>query len=204
MCPDDGENSALVVVDMQAYFRYVAKNYRSSNNIRVTNEVIAKQVETIKIAKEKGIHIILVQYKCITPTGQREVCGDLDEEIVNALGSYSKGHIIKKTTNDLFDLKNEFNSDVKSVLTKNKIGTLIVTGANGSVCVKETMLGALRNNCDTIAYTAGIADYKGEKDFIFPYTGYYDDIEANCTSCSFSSIASFSELEPHMKSYNFN
>ena len=88
--------------------------------------------------------------------------------------------------------------DLIESMNSYQVGTLIIAGANGGACIRHTILGALQNNCNVIAFNDGIADLNFQS-FIYPYTEKYSNIKPECKNCNFKEVQSIEKLQEHMK-----
>jgi len=172
-----GESShrALVVIDMQPYFITRGGNAGTLANKKKVEEILRVQTEAILEAKRTNTPIIFLEY--------------LSEGTTNAkLKDAAKGAkdvvYFVKSTDGMLDEGNINRKALLDYINRNKINTLIITGANGGACVKASITGALDNNLSVIAYDEAIADFNYQ-DFLYPYKNYYEQIQPSCKSCTF-------------------
>lgn len=175
ICSKNSGNAALVIIDMQEGFvtRGGVSNF-PENKVKV-NTVLKEQVAAIKEAKEAGIPIVFIEYKNFEPT---------NSGLIDAAKGHKEVVVFTKDSDGMFDNGNSFKKELIDYLKKKQIGTLIITGANGGACVKSSIRGSLKGNCNVVAYSRGIADFNYH-DFIWPYAGYYKNIKPDCQNCTF-------------------
>ncbi|MNK12017.1 Isochorismatase family protein [compost metagenome] len=164
----NGENSALVVIDMQDYFTNRNGFQKKPENQKKVNQIISAQLAMIDQARKLNVPIILIEYDC-------KGCGTTNERIKKAIAKYPKVKVIKKDTDGMFEDHNRYKKELVKYLEKEKIGTLVITGANGGACVLESIVGAVTNKYEVVAVTEGIADFNYE-DFIYPYENHYNKL----------------------------
>lgn len=188
VCSAAADRPALVIIDMQPHYAKRNGFHTAPENIFKIDQVIASQVAAIEKAKKQNIPIIFVEY-----TG----AGDTADNLKKAVQGYKDVKFFKKNTDGMFDPPNRGRQELVDYLKKNRIGNLIVTGANGGACVRQSILGALKGNCNVVAYSNGIADFNF-KEFIYPYKEYYGDVKPNCTDCSFREVHRIIKVEEVM------
>ena len=186
VCSTQSAYSALIVIDMQPYFAIRGGQHNEPENKEKIEKVIEVQIASIKKAIAAGIPIVFLEYEC-------PPCDPTDSRLKAAVSGYKNVRFIKKTTDGMLDSDNKYRKELADFLNKNNIGTLIITGANGGACVLESITGALENNCNVVAYNAGIADFN-YKDFIYPYIGQYTEIKPNCKDCTFKEVFSIDKM----------
>lgn len=184
-CPDGASGTALVVIDMQPFFVTRGKVHDNLTNKEKVEKLIAKQLEAINVAMQARIPIIFIEYY--------DVNSNTNEILKDAIKNYNQAHFIQKDADGMLDAKNPFREDLIDFLKYSKIKTLIITGANGNACVKRSIIGALNNNCNVVAYSEGIADFNYDE-FIYPYAGYKKTIDLYCKSCSLTEISNIDEI----------
>lgn len=160
--------SAVIIVDMQTEF------FQRKNNEHepALNSLITAQKELLNWAVEKNIPIIFFEFKInnlpelsATDCRLRQIPEDAIEENIDGVDGvdgvdsgqnsrFDHFFIIKKNTDDAFDLDGI--SRVKLMDTLKMLGTntLIVSGINGGACVKETVEGALYNSLNLHVITS--------------------------------------------------
>ncbi len=141
---------ALILIDMQTYF---ARNAPASqNNQNYLESALQHQIDLINSAKQKQLPIFVIEYQNYGPTL---------EALIQAIGSYTKWMIVEKNKDGLFEDDNISKTLILSKLHDWDISDLIIVGANGGVCVKETILGALTEGYAVYTYPMGIIDFNG-------------------------------------------
>jgi nicotinamidase-related amidase len=177
-CAKNATGTALLVIDMQPGFITRGGNDKAPPNVKKTRYLTQAQVALIREARAEHYPIVFMEY-----VGNY---GDTNAKLKTAAGDgVNKDiRIFKKDTDGAFDDGNSHKEELVDYLRSRKIGTLVVAGANGGACVRETLEGALDEHCNVIAYTRGIADFNYE-DFIYPYTGYYTDLRSGHSEGSF-------------------
>ena len=194
VCPAANQNSALVIIDMQPYFLNRTINPNSAENKAKVAEIVQEQVVAINRARAANIPIILIEYEHQTiPKNESDTMAALK----TAIGDYRGVKTFKKTTDGMLDASNKYRSDLVEYLKSKQVGTLLVTGANGGACVLASIRGALDGDCSVIAYEKGIADFNYEQ-YIYPYTGRYNNISPRCPNCSFRPTLAVEELTRNM------
>lgn len=216
-CDPDSSRSALVIIDMQPYFRTRTGQHQTAENIRKFDTVLEDQRVAIRNAKAANIPIILVKYAIPeekSPTVIKTADGgerinyrgsdfyDVIDVLKREIAGYGNGHILEKNTDGMFDKYEKFQNksldDLNRILDQNDIGTLIVAGANGGACVKASIEGALHNRCRVVAISSGIADFN-YPEFIYPYRGHYEGIGGtHCPRCRFEEVQTVAEARAFM------
>lgn len=172
-----GDKDALIIIDMQPYFITRDGNQDYGENKDKVKEIIKNQIEVIKLAKESEIPIIFIVY---------EGLGETAEELKNAAEGYSDAKYIFKSTDGMFSESNKYRSELIDYLSSKEVGNLIILGANGAGCVRESISGSLDNNYNVLAFSKGTADFNS-KGFIYPYENNYD-FKLNCEACQFKEV----------------
>lgn len=180
---------------MQSFFieRNGIEATRNPQNIQKVKAVMEAQIAAIERAKAAKIPIVLVEYESET----KEKYGNTLDEITSAVSGYRNTRIIKKTTQSVFDKKNKHVGQFKQFLKSENIGKLLIMGANGGYCIKDSIQDALEHNCSVIAYNQGIADFDSSS-FIYPYSGRLSKVRKNCTDCEFKEVSRLETFENHM------
>ncbi|NUN05105.1 MAG: isochorismatase family protein [Bdellovibrio sp.] len=199
MCSNTSGNSALIVIDMQRSFVESNGYYKRPGNIAIVEKLITEQKKAIKEAQAAGIPIVFFEYDDVDFGGPTE-----PQLTTAAMKGYRDVRVLKKTTDGMFDKKNKHLKDLKDFLQRNQIGTLIIAGANGGSCVKASIEGALKNNCNVVTHSAGVADFNF-REFIYPYAGRLTEmkkLEKECESCTYKEVASAERLADSMINNN--
>ncbi len=157
-----GNGYALVIIDMQPWFVEVNGYDKSPDNAKKVTEVLDNQVKLIELAKKKHIPIIFIEYVS---------AGDTNEKLKKVASNYKEVQYIKKNQDGMF-YDEIAAAKIKEYLTAKKVSNLIIVGANGGACVRESIAGAVENGYQVIAYSKGIADFNYEE-FIYPYDDIY-------------------------------
>lgn len=196
VCSGNKEKSALIIIDMQPYFVTRGGKEDAPENKKKVEEVLNEQVQAINRAKEAGIPIVLIEY-----SHESLQFGETNSVLKGAVGNYKETQVMKKNTDGMFDNYNKYREELVGYLQKKKIGTLLITGANGGACVERSIRGALDNNCDVVALNKGIADFN-YKDFIYPYKGYYAKISSiakpRCDDCKFKEVTGIESANEYL------
>ncbi len=194
ICSGSSQNSALIVIDMQPYFVNRSQKPNTTENKAKVEQIIKEQVAAINQAKKANISIVLLEYEDTTiPISE----ADSMPLLKAAVGDYKDVKIVKKTSDGMFEDSNKYKKDLVDYLSGKKVGTLIITGANGGACVLASIKGALNGDCTVVAYNRGIGDFNFA-DYIYPYANKYSDIKPNCSNCSFKEISSIDSLAQYM------
>lgn len=189
ICDSNASKSALVVIDMQPTFATRLGNDKTPENTAKLRQIEEAQLEAIQKAKANGIPIIFLEY-----VSSYVNFGDTNKSLTDPLQDYEKRQLFKKNSDGMFESENKSRAEIVAYLKKHKIGTLIITGANGGSCVKKSILGSLDGNCSVIAYSKGIADFNYEE-FIYPYSGKYS-FKPNCADCKFMEVSTIDGIIP--------
>lgn len=193
-CSSNSGNSALVIIDMQPFFANRVGQRNDPENESKIEKVISTQIETINKAKEANIPIVFIEYDC-------SVCGSTDRRLRSTVADYKNARFFKKDTDGMLETSNKYRKELVDFLNKNAIGKLIITGANGGACVRQSISGALENNCSVVALNSAIVDFN-YKQFIYPYVGQYSDIVTNCKDCTFKEVGSVEKAAESMVNYS--
>lgn len=183
ICDPQGGKSALVVIDMQPGFITRGGNHKKPANAKKVDDVIAAQITAIQKARAYNVPIIFIEYE-----GDY---GDTNSKLKDAVNKYARTQFFKKNADGVFESYNKHRGPVIDFLKKNKVSTLIVTGANGGACVQSSITGSLEGNCNVVAYSNGIADFNYE-DYMHPYA--YKDLKPNCVNCTFRETSNLLEV----------
>ncbi len=166
------EKQALVIIDMQPDFIERQGVHKKPENKKRLKEVLAHQEMLIASAKATQTPIIFIEYE-----GQ----GQTHSALRSAVGDYANVSTFKKDTSDVFDTRNSFRGELEAHLQENGIKDLLIAGANGGACVRQSIEGALMRDYNVIASSNGIADFNYDP-FIYPYVSEYD-FSKHCPSC---------------------
>lgn len=122
-------NTALVVIDFQN--GVVANAYRRS-------EVLAAVSRLIERARIAQVPVVWVQHsdESLKP-------GSEAWQIVAQVAPLAGETIVRKSYRDAFE-----DTDLEQVLSRLKVGSLLVTGAQTDMCVRSTLHGALTRGYD--------------------------------------------------------
>lgn len=172
-----GDNTALVIIDMQPYFVTRGGHDQDPANVEKVKKIIEEQSKLIEEAKKQDIPIILIEYKNYGPT---------NIDLMRAVGDYQNVKTIAKSSDGMFQSWNDNKKELTDYLNSNEIGNLIITGANGGACVKSSITSALAENYSVVAFSKAIADFN-YKEFIYPYDDQYQ-LTYNCTGCTFKEL----------------
>jgi nicotinamidase-related amidase len=163
---------------MQKYFAIRWGDADSPSNIKKLDMLYDQQKKVISYARKQRFPIVFVNYFSAgsTKTDLIEAAtGDFvsirnSREIRSRLSSYYPAvQFITKFTDDLFDkTANDQVKNLEKFFSKRGIKNLIIIGANGDICVRETISGALEKKYNVIAISNAIADLN-YRDFIYPY-----------------------------------
>lgn len=192
ICAENSINTALVVIDMQPGFVTRGGNHNDSENKAKFEKIINEQVAMVKRAKDYQIPIIFLEYE-----GDY---GDTNSKLKESAKNYPNVRYFKKSSDGMFEDYNKYRKELVDYVKAKNIGTLVITGANGGACVRSSIDGALKNNCNVIAVSSGIADFN-YKDFIYPYAGKYSNLKAKCSNCSFKEVSRVDDAGQFMVNY---
>ncbi|MGZ3805948.1 MAG: isochorismatase family protein [Pseudobdellovibrionaceae bacterium] len=155
--------TALVIIDMQREFLRIDKVTHPEESIKFRQQLIDSQILMVNEAKLRNLPIIIFEYVhpfCDAYDGTKYAdCGPTESRLLAATANYKKLKILKKTTDSFFDEKNNFRDLTINYLKEQNIGNLILMGVNARDCVQDSMIGAIVNGYDVIAYTLGMADF---------------------------------------------
>ena len=127
----DRPNTALVVIDLQN--DVVANAYRR-------NEVISAVKTLIERARIVETPVIWVRH-----ADEELEAGSKAWQIVAELAPLPEEAIVEKGYRDAFE-----GTDLEQVLSRLRVGKLIVTGAQTDMCVRSTLHGALARGYDAM------------------------------------------------------
>jgi nicotinamidase-related amidase len=186
--PPDGPKTALVIIDMQPIFVTRGGYDKTPKNVEKVNQILKIQLEAIERAKHDNMPIVVVQYA-------NE--GKTNEKLTTAIGDYPQTVNLTKNTDGLFDDDNTYKKEAVKYFVDHDIKKLIITGANGGACVRQTIEGALNEKFSVTAVSPGIADFN-YPDFIYPYSNYYKDMKpsAACPICTFNEVSELAGALP--------
>lgn len=152
---------ALVLIDMQ-YDHLTLLNYGvSAQKYKV---LLEKQKQLIDAAKREQIPIVVVEYRVAT-----EDYYPVNQQLLDHIGDYEKKAKFTKVRNSLFDFFNFSRPAAEEQLKQWGVTDLVVAGANGDWCIKETIADALESGYKVHAYTEGIADFERRKRTVMTY-----------------------------------
>lgn len=200
-----GQNSALVLVDMQEYFMESERQVKVPvGNKRKLEEVIKEQIAAIKIAKKNQVPIIFVEYDFSGGNGTLP-------RLLDEVKDYDHFFSVLKTADGVFERevlegdnwarRKAFNNprfDIAEALKSWNIDSLVFVGANGGACVHQSICGALKKEFKVVSYAKGIIDFNYEN-FVYPY--YY---ESKIEDDLFKQFMDRAELENYFNSCNRN
>lgn len=179
--------SALVIIDMQQKFITRGGHETKPENVKILKDIFAAQTEAIKNAMTMGIPIIFEEY---------ENHGDTDDQLRNLVKGYQNVVYFKKTSDGMFERYNSHLEKLTKFLKEKDVTNLLIMGANGGACVKESIEGALKNEYNVVAYSHGIADFNFEK-FTYPYK--YDGITSKPKEGTFRQVTDVKGLFAEVK-----
>lgn len=179
----EGENYALVIIDMQPHFSERGGNSKDPGNVRKVNELLNNQIKLINLAKNQKIPIIFIEYQNL---------GETFPKLKMTAAGHDNIRTFTKTTDGMFNDSNTEKRKLEDYLKSKKIGNLIIAGANGGGCVSESINGLLQSNYNVLAYSKGIADFNA-RNFIYPYDNLLKFNPA-CKSCSFREIDEYETI----------
>lgn len=194
LCDMSSTQSALMIIDMQDQFVLRGGKALSRENGNAVTAAIDEQIRAIEHAKKANLPIVIVEYFGYGPTNSR---------LKEAVAGYAKAKTILKSTDGIFDHDNVYKRDLASFLFQEKVKTLMVLGANGGACVRQSIAGALQANCSVISTERGVADFNYRK-FIFPYqfkpeyNSFMNTRYGSCVNCQFRQVRQANDLTPFM------
>jgi nicotinamidase-related amidase len=155
---------ALVIIDMQ--YHYITRDGFEDlgDNEEKLRQVLERLITLIEIAKSQQVPIILIETKF-----KGNYRGPTHQALIDAIGNYKDVRIFIKTTDGMLDEKNQARAELENHLNKRGVTDLVVTGANGTICVKCSILGALRRGYRVWADRFAIIDFN-YSDFIWPFS----------------------------------
>lgn len=153
------QNAALVVIDMQPFFAERGKKHTLPENQAKIDQILQRQRELIRTAKERNIPILMIEYIR---------CGPTCEALTREIGDYAHTRTFIKATDGMFAAGSGVVKDITDYLGSQNITKLIVSGANGGACVKCSIEGALNNGFQVWADPNAIADFN-YAEFVYPY-----------------------------------
>ncbi len=178
--------TALLMIDMQKGYSTHRGYHLVEGNNELVDQVIDEQFKVIDLFSTLNLPIIEVLYWGSGPAFQR-----IDQKLED------KNHYtIDKFSSSAFSNYNIFKKQINEIISKEEIHEVVVIGANGSVCVKNTIEGAIKKDLEVIVYNKGIIDFES-RNFITPYIYQTCDIEQ--PECSYIQIDSFKSLENLLK-----
>jgi nicotinamidase-related amidase len=125
----DRPNSALVVIDLQN--EVVANAYRRHEVVGAVNMLIEQ-------ARNAHVPVVWIRH------GDKDLkAGSAAWQIVAELAPAPGEAIVEKSYRDAFE-----GTDLEEVLSRLRVGRLIVTGAQTDMCVRSTLHGALVRGYD--------------------------------------------------------
>ncbi len=176
----NGDNTALIIIDMQQYFIDRGETQNTPENIRKVNELVQEQLGLIANAKALNQPIVFMEYEGYGPTNPL---------LTAAVNGYAHTRTFPKTTDGMFESWNTHVGQLTGYLQEKKIGNLVIAGANGGACVEQSISGALENDYNVMAMSRDIADFNYDE-FIYPYDNQYT-FPARCpapNTCRFTEV----------------
>lgn len=174
--------SALIIVDMQAYFATSGGFDKLPGNQEKMRLVINAQMEAIQLAKKSNTPIIFLEYEGYEPTNKK---------LTAQVAGYPHKATFKKNTDGMLSKDNKYKPALVEHLKKHKIDTLVFTGANGGACVKYSITGAMDACYHVVALSPGIVDFN-YKEFIYPFDDYHTSADfkprPHCKSATFRQV----------------
>lgn len=186
------DNTALFVIDMQPYFAEMNGVHEMFGNDTKLANAIQSQIEAIRFARKSGIPIVFIEYEC-------DGCDAINAALMNAVEGYDEYKVFKKSSDGVFDDDNKYKAELLEHLDSLNIDNIIITGANGGACVKDSILGAINYGYDVLALNPAIADFNF-MNFITPYSfeqywnGFKDEVSKCANGCSFQEYESLEAL----------
>jgi len=167
---------ALLIIDMQHRFIVRAGGHELQTNREKVSKLIDMQIALIEVAKQAQIPIVIIEFPG---------AGDTDKRLLGQLEGYDKLKFFEKNDGGVFSVRNWTREEIIKYFAQQDVGNLIITGANGSACIKESIEGAMAIGYNIVAFSKGIADFNS-KEFIYPYEDIYNF--APCDKCTFQEI----------------
>ncbi len=158
---------ALVIIDMQpVYMTLRGGNPDEPSNAKKLKALFKNQIQAVEIAKAFNQPIIVVETSGL---------GRTDQRILNALEDYDRAYYFEKNKNGMLDFGSTSSKALIHFFNENDINEVVVMGANGGACVRESIWGAISlGNIQVSAFTNGIADFNYES-YIYPYSDRYKE-----------------------------
>ncbi|MBC85631.1 MAG: hypothetical protein CL677_00510 [Bdellovibrionaceae bacterium] len=163
------DNTALVVIDMQEHFLVRKNNQEYGDNPEKYQNALDRIVELVKLARDNGKPIAIVEYDGFEPTSKKISRPIGGFRVKNKfIGGYKNVEIFRKNRNGMFDESGGVAEDLANFLFRFGVTELVITGANGGACVKCSVIEALENGFKVIADKDAIIDLN-TSEFIHPY-----------------------------------
>lgn len=159
LAPALAEERAIVVIDMQPQFETRFGYEKLPGNSKKAARVKAEIQRLIQEAIRSHFYVIFVEY---------EGFGSIDESLLKEVGGYDRTITIKKDTDGLFHRHNRMLSEIRSYVAVNDIQDVLICGANGGACVKESLRSAQSYGLGTWWKSDAIADFNTSS-FTYPY-----------------------------------
>lgn len=122
------KNISVVLIDMQYGF-YRRENVENSKGLQ---DLVKKQQQLLAWAKKENVPVLVFEF---------EDMGKTDKRITDMLEGHPHAVLIKNI-DDGFSWMNRSKDHALAILHSWRAKTLIVTGINGSSCVRDTIQGA--------------------------------------------------------------
>lgn len=193
LCEPSFKKTALMIIDMQAHFWKETGDSDKPENAATIKATIQAQIEAIEVAKKAGIPIVIVEMAADGPNSPNY--GGTVSELREAVKGYNKTSFIGKTTQGAFDTRNKYRDGLSKIIKDGEIKNFVVMGAHAGLCVASSIMGALKNKCNAVAYSKGIGDWNPDP-FIAPF--YFDDEfkkSFNCIGCNFKEVDDLENLK---------
>ena len=153
------QNAALVVIDMQPKFATRFGYHKDPANAARLDQVLQRQSELIKLAKESGMPILTIEY-----TNH----GATTDLLKNEIGNYPDARTFVKSTDGMFEANSGVVKEINEFLKGRSVSELLITGANGGACVRCSIEGALNSGYQVWTDDSAIIDLNYNK-FVYPY-----------------------------------
>jgi nicotinamidase-related amidase len=128
----DRPNAALLVIDVQNGVVTGAFN---------RDEVVANIYSLVAKARSEGVPVVWIQH-----SNEDELAeGSEAWDYVPELRREENEPLVAKRYGDAFE-----DTDLESVLGANRVGSLVVTGAQTDACIRSTLHGAIARGYDTV------------------------------------------------------